>query len=171
MTPVRMARYDFVSALVLIVFGLVVLVESLRMDRLENLNVNPYTVPGLVPGILGGLLMLCGLLLLVRSILRGGWRLGLSQSAIVDFLKDEAVKRTSLTLLLTFGFALGLFGTLPFGIAAALFIFSFILILRDRELADKQAKVRYFVFALCVAVAAGYGIEIIFTHFFFVKLN
>lgn len=47
------ARNDLRDAIGWIVFGLVVLVGSVTMDRLERQHINPYTVPGLLPGILG----------------------------------------------------------------------------------------------------------------------
>ena len=77
MNPKPMDKLDFVSSLVLTAFGIGVIVESLRLPRLDHLNVNPYTVPGIVPGLLGVLLTACGLAILIRSVLRGGWRLGL----------------------------------------------------------------------------------------------
>ena len=67
-----MTRRDFFTSLVLIVFGLTVVAESLRMPRFETLGINPYTVPGLVPGVLGGVIVLLGMVMLVRSSLVGG---------------------------------------------------------------------------------------------------
>lgn len=166
----RLDKADFVSAIVLIGFALAIVVESLRMDRLEGLNINPYTVPGLVPGMLGGLLLLCGVALLVRSIRRGGWRLDLRIRALPGLWQSEMARRIGLTLVLTFGFALGLFGWLPFGLGAAIFVFAFILLLGPRlRLADpgwpKQIAV-----AAVIAICAGYGIAAIFTQIFVVKL-
>jgi len=45
------------------VFGLVVLVASWRIDRLENLGINPWSVPGLLPGVIGALIFLLALAL------------------------------------------------------------------------------------------------------------
>ena len=53
-------------------FGFAVLVLSLRMDRLEAQNINPYTIPGLLPGLLGIVMLGLGILLGVRSWRRGG---------------------------------------------------------------------------------------------------
>ena len=46
-------RADLASALVWTVFGGAVFVAAWRMDRLENLHINRYEIPGLVPGLLG----------------------------------------------------------------------------------------------------------------------
>src|SRR5258708_22172501 len=64
-------RSDFVAALIWIAFGTAVAIGSWRMDRLENQDVNPYTVPGLLPGLLGLAIGFFGTLLLARA-----WRQG-----------------------------------------------------------------------------------------------
>jgi hypothetical protein len=93
-----------------------VVLESLRMPRLENLNINPYTVPGLVPGILGVVLLILGTVLLIRSILRGGWRIS-AGSASFGLLRHKGLQRLLLALLLTLGYAAILVGRLPFWLA------------------------------------------------------
>ena len=54
------------------VFGIAVLALSWRMDRLEAQHINPYTVPGLLPGLLGIVTILLGGLMALRSWRRGG---------------------------------------------------------------------------------------------------
>ena len=44
-------------------FGLIVLVASWRIDRLESLHINPWSIPGLLPGIVGVLIMLLAIAL------------------------------------------------------------------------------------------------------------
>ena len=54
---------------------------SFAMDRLEAQHINPYTVPGLLPGLLGIVMILLGGLLALRS-----WRRGaLHQSAAAGY--------------------------------------------------------------------------------------
>src|SRR6478672_4752889 len=67
----RPARADLHDALGWIALGAAILVGSLTMDRLENQNINPYTVPGLLPGLLGAAMLLLGGVLAVRSWRRG----------------------------------------------------------------------------------------------------
>src|SRR4051794_37215211 len=55
-----------------IAFGIAVLIGSITMDRLRNQDINPYTVPGLLPGLLGVLAIVLGVLMLWRSWRRGG---------------------------------------------------------------------------------------------------
>lgn len=170
MTPARMDRFDFLSAIVLIVFASGVLIESLRMDRLGQLDINSYTVPGLVPGLLGGLLLACGIALLIRSTARGGWRLGMEPGTAAAFFADGATRRVGLTLVLTFGFALGLFGRLPFGLAAAIFIFAFIWLLGERTFSNRSDKLKHIAYTATIALVSGYAIALVFTQIFFVKL-
>jgi hypothetical protein len=47
--------------------GILVTVAAWRMDRLEALSINPYSVPGLVPGIAGLLMALFGLIVASRA--------------------------------------------------------------------------------------------------------
>lgn len=169
-SPSTMDRYDFISAIVLIAFAGAVLFESLRMDRLGQLNINPYTVPGLVPGLLGAILLACGFALLIRSAARGGWRTGIGPATAGAALASPTVRRVGLVLLLCYGFAIFLFGWLPFGLAAAAFIFAFIMLLGPSEYPSTGARMRAVLIALAIALIAGYGIDLVFRQIFFVKL-
>lgn len=174
MKPARMDRLDLISAVVLILFAGGALFESLRMDRLEELNVDPYTAPGLVPGLVSCLLLLCGIVLLVRSLRRTGWRLGLSGAAVARFVRYPEVRRVALTLLLTFVFALGLFGRLAFPYAASIFVFAFIVLMSPAGSTELSlsllARVKTCAIALGIALVAGFSIDFIFTQVFIVKL-
>src|SRR3978361_2376111 len=64
-------REDVVGGLVWMLFGIVVICASGRMDRLEAQDSNPYTIPGLVPGLLGLGMMFFAALMFAR-----GWRHG-----------------------------------------------------------------------------------------------
>ncbi|WP_423455157.1 hypothetical protein [Ottowia sp. VDI28] len=67
----RPPRADLRDAIGWIALGLAVLVGSITMDRLEHQNINPYTVPGLLPGLLGIAMVILGSVLGVRSWRRG----------------------------------------------------------------------------------------------------
>src|ERR1700710_425273 len=72
-------RSDFLSALGWMGLGIAILIGSIRMDRLENQDINPYTIPGLLPGLLGIAMTILGTLLAARS-----WRPHLFASAAND---------------------------------------------------------------------------------------
>ena len=61
------ARADLYGGLFWIALGSAIAVGSWRMDRLEHMGVSFYTAPGLVPGILGLLMILCGAVLADRK--------------------------------------------------------------------------------------------------------
>src|SRR5882672_6956320 len=69
-------RSDFLSALGWMGLGIAVLIGSVMMDRLEKQGINPYTIPGLLPGLLGVAMTILGALLAARS-----WRSHLLTSA------------------------------------------------------------------------------------------
>ncbi len=47
--------------------GLVILVASWRMDRLTDRGINPWSAPGLTPGVVGALMVLLALVLAVKA--------------------------------------------------------------------------------------------------------
>lgn len=169
MKPTRMDRLDFISAIVLTAFGTGVLIESLRLPRLDHLNVNPYTVPGLVPGLLGAILTACGLAMLVRSIIRGGWRLNLTSGSVSEFLRATPVRRIAVVLALTLVYALGLFGWLPFWLATMVFVFAFVVITEAMAVGG-MPKLTNIAIAAALAVVVGFGVEFVFEQLFYVRL-
>ena len=60
-------RTDFLSAIGWMTLGIAILIGSVMMDRLENQDINPYTIPGLLPGLLGIAMTILGTLLAIRS--------------------------------------------------------------------------------------------------------
>ncbi|MHA6689419.1 tripartite tricarboxylate transporter TctB family protein [Devosia sp. A449] len=161
------ARADLVAAIVLVALGLAVFYMSWTMPRLEARRINPATIPGLVPMILGAVLTLLGGLLAWRSWrieAPDGWR-GLAQ-----LLVSWQAFRVGAVLGLALVFTLVLVGWLPFWLAAMLFIFTFI-ILFETVLADQPIPLlRSALWALGVAVVAGGGIAYAFTRIFLIRL-
>lgn len=159
-------RADFWSALFFIVLGAAIGVGSWRMDRLETQHINPYTAPGLVPGILGVLIVLFGALILVRALQEGAPR---AESANAPLFPD--LKRTLVVLTLCLAFALGLVGRgLPFWLAAALFLFVAISYLQYPERRARGTLGRGVLFALALSIAASIAVSLIFQQVFLVRL-
>ena len=191
-----MSIRDDLTALVLIAFGGFVVWEAARMPRFEHLAVNPYTVPGLVPGFLGGAILLFGLVMLTRS-------------AVVKRLEDpaddqpadesppdesppdetaiaegaelltvdspparpgESLRRLLITLGLTLGYAAGLVGRLPFWLATFMFVFAFIVIFDWRKAVAAQRTVRLFLTAGVQALVVAAAVTLVFERLFLVRL-
>jgi hypothetical protein len=52
-SPGRMVKADFVTGLAFVALGIATVVESLRMPAFAEIEAEPYTAPGVVPGLLG----------------------------------------------------------------------------------------------------------------------
>ena len=101
--------------------GGVIVYASWTMDRLERHGAALYTAPGLVPGLLGLVLLVLGVLLAVRALRRGPPSGGAS-----DLQLGEGWGGTALVLVLCLGYAIGLVGRLPFWLATFVFVTAFI---------------------------------------------
>ncbi len=151
------------------VFGVAVLAGSITMDRLERQDINPYTVPGLLPGLLGIVLILLGVLLALRSWQRGGSTLGGARLHI-----DAAVVRRLalvIALLLVYSVVLVGHGT-PFWLASALYVSISIVTLQkpQRSALGRTLTWRDVAFALAVGLGSGWGITFVFQDLFLVRL-
>jgi putative tricarboxylic transport membrane protein len=158
-------RVDLFSGFGWIALGSAIVYGSWTMDRLENLNINPYTAPGLVPGVLGAVIALCGGLMAVRAARAGGFRSdGAAREPIFTW-------RVALSMALCLGFGLGLVGRgPPFWAAAALFLFLHVFLF---EFGDRRAGHRLgrgVLVALGVSAGASFVITMIFQEFFLVRL-
>lgn len=164
-----MVKFDFYTSLVLIAFGALVVVESLRMPRYAHLGVNPYTVPGLVPGLLGAVLVFFGLLLLIRSSREGGWRPD-GKGGVWTALKSESARRALVTLALTLSYGTLLVGWLPFWLATFVFVFVFIALFDWRKAVPLEQKVVRVGIALLQAGLVAAIVTAVFERLFLVRL-
>jgi hypothetical protein len=161
------ARADLRAAGGWIVLGAAILLGSITMDRLEQQHINPYTIPGLVPGLLGIAMLILGTVLGVRSWRRGG--IGAPRPPT-----DPAVARR-LTIVIAFvvAFSVGLVGHgLPFWAAAAIFVVASILVLQAPQpaAAGRALTWRDAAFALAVGIGSGIIITFVFQELFLVRL-
>ena len=161
-------RSDFLSALGWMALGIAILIGSVTMDRLENQDINPYTIPGLLPGLLGIAMTILGALLAIRS-----WRphlLAAGNRAPVD---RAELKRLLLVLGLCLAFGVGLVGHgLPFWLAAAIFVTVAILALQyqQRKSAGESLNLRRLVTTAAIGLGAGAVITLVFQEIFLVRL-
>ena len=161
------ARADLITALVLVGLGLVIVYFSWTMDRLEVRRINPATIPGLVPLLLGGALTVLGAMLAVRSarLVAPG-----SGTALARVFVSWPVVRIGTVLALALFYTLVLVGRMPFWLASGLFIFAFI-VLFETILADRpKPLLPTLLWALGIAIAGGGGIFWVFARIFLVRL-
>ena len=146
-----------------IVFGAAVLAGAWRMDRLESLHINPWSAPGLMPGMLGALMILFGAALGLRA---------LRQRTEQDEADAASAPRVILAIVLCFGYAAGLLGHgLPFWLTSAAFIFVAILAFRwlDRD-AETPSLARLAASSAAIALGAAFAIGLLFEQVFLVRL-
>jgi len=165
-----MVKADFVTGLVLIALGIATLVESLRMPRFEHLNINPYTVPGLVPGGLGAIILILGAALFLRTARAGGWRLLERAPDAAAWWADPGARQLILSAALCLGYAGGLVGRLPFWLATFLFVAAFVVLFEWPLAADRADRLRRVLFALVFAALVSAAVTWVFQHIFLVRL-
>ena len=146
--------------------GLVIAAESWRMPRLEEQGINPYTAPGLVPGLLGVILAALGVALFFRRpVLASGPDLEGDAGGVAE------PWRVGLAFLLCLGFGVGALGHgPPFWLASGLFLFLAITLFEWPE--HRQAgTLRYGVTrAVLIAVGAAAAVTFVFQEIFLVRL-
>jgi hypothetical protein len=163
-------RGDCFSALGWMGLGIAILIGSVMMDRLERQDINPYTIPGLLPGLLGIAMTILGALLAARS-----WRPRLLAAAVLGDVSSHRAgrKRLLLVLGLCLGFGVVLVGHgLPFWLAAAIFVTAAILSLQaqQRQSAGQKLSLRVIVTTAAIGLGAGFAITIVFQELFLVRL-
>lgn len=161
-----MVRADFFAGLVFVVLGLAALVESLRMPRFEERAINPYTVPGLVPGALGVVILLLGAVLVVRSARAGAWDAG----GDGRWFRDPGVRRLLLAVTLCLAYAAGLVGRLPFWLATFLFVAGFVALFEWPLATDRRDRVRRLVIAVIFGGMVSAAVTFVFRDLFLVRL-
>ncbi|MEJ2056241.1 MAG: tripartite tricarboxylate transporter TctB family protein [Desulfofustis sp.] len=165
-----MVKKDFITSIVLIAFSLSVVVMSYTMPRLEHRNIDPFSAPGVVPGMIGMILLGLSLILFFRSIRRGGYLLfGATDGVDISAQKGGKI-RVLLTLALSLIYAVGLLGRINYGLATFIYIAACILIFEYRSDIGLMVQKKMIAVALFEAVIAALSISLIFRKLFLVDL-
>jgi putative tricarboxylic transport membrane protein len=166
----NMPRADFLTSIGLMAFGVAVLVLSLQMPRFEEQGVNRFSVPGIVPGFLGAIIGILGLVLFIRSITQHGYKLSLDGAALNRFFKAEMTKRFAVTILVSVAYGWGLIGRINYEISTFIYIFAFVVIfdVKWKQGLKTQWKKILIAFILAVLVAGIVGTT--FRRLFLVNL-
>jgi hypothetical protein len=160
------ARADAVSGAIWLAIGAAIVAGSWNMERLEKQGVQWFAAPGLVPGILGLCILGAALIIVGRSVVRVA-----RGEADARTAGPGALGRTALTLALCFAFAAGLVGHgLPFGVAAAVYLWLHIFLLQLPERRAKGETARGALVAAAVAVGVATAVTLVFQELFLVRL-
>jgi hypothetical protein len=143
-------RGDLVQGAVWALGGGAIVHASWTMDRLERHGAALYTAPGLVPGLLGLVLLALGVVLALRALRRGG-----------DARSAPAFRwgNTPLVLALCLGYAVGLVGRAPFWLATFVFVTAFIVIF---EYPSRRGMALAPVYGAATSLAVTYLFETVF---------
>ena len=166
MTRARPLITDLLGGLVVTAIGVAGFVESWRMPRFAERHADPFTVPGLTPGLLCAVLTVLGVALILRAMAGRG---GAVAIPILEWPAGSA-QRMIFTIASVFLYGFVLFGNVPFLIATGAFIFIFTI---GAELLNADRKLGLLplsVGALVLAVIAAFAIRFIFVSVFLVRL-
>lgn len=155
----KTARSDLWGGAGWVVFGLAIVVGSVRMDRFESMGAQLYTMPGFVPGMIGGLVALLGLVLMAR-----GWARRAHEAAEPG--EPLLNRRILITLSLTLVYAGLLIGRAPFWLATALFVAAFVGVFAPADL----HRARRAIVALLAGVLTSAVVTLVFQYVFLVRL-
>lgn len=158
------ARADLVSGLAWMTFGAAIIAGALAMERFEAQGATLYSMPGLVPGLLGGMLALLGALLCARAV-RGG---ALARPAARLWPGWNARLLAALAAMLLY--ALGLVGRMPFWLATFVFVAGFVALFQWRERGGRGERARGVLVALVCGAATSGLVSVVFEQVFLVRL-
>lgn len=165
-----MARADLIAGLAFTALGVAVVVESLRMPRFAELNVEPYTAPGLVPGVLGLVILILGAVLCLRAAREGGWRLSARDAGRRTEPSDPGVSRLLLSIALCLIYAAVLVGSVPFWLATFVFITAFVILFEWPLATSRADRLWRIAFAPLLAAVNAAAVTLLFQHVFLVRL-
>jgi hypothetical protein len=170
---------DYLSAAFWAVLGAGITVASWRLDRLESLAINPWSVPGLTPGVVGVLMILLALALGLQTRHRPPDAAGPPGPAAGPQGAPEAgaekpagdVRRTLAAGTLCVLFAGLLLGRgLPFALLASTFVFLFTTAFSWPQWRAQGSLLRKLPLTLVISLLACFAIAWLFESVFLVRL-
>jgi len=159
----KTARSDLIGGAGWVVFGLAIVIGSVRMERFEQMGAELYTMPGFVPGMIGGLVALLGIVLMLRGWARRGSETAVAGEEPVEPLLN---RRIVITMLLTLVYAGLLIGRAPFWLVTALFVAAFVAIFMP----EGSSPVRRATVAVVAGVLTSAVVTLLFQQVFLVRL-
>ena len=116
----KMAKADFICAIIIIVFSLFVIYNCIIMPKYEEWGL--YATPGMPPFIFSSILLIMGMILLRRSISKQGYKIRIKREHLLRLYHSIAVKRFTIALSLVIFYSF-LLGKVHFVIISAIYIF------------------------------------------------
>lgn len=161
-------RIDLWIAVAFFALGAAIIAISAQMPTYREQQGEIYNWPGLVPMLHGAVVTLLSLWLAVRSIGRGALKPG--AAGLPPKREGYSNARLAVAAGLCLVFAGGLIGRVPFWLAAALFVASFITLFEWRRGAELGVNLRRLAMAVAIGVGTGIGVVLVFERLFLVRL-
>ncbi len=159
----KTARSDIVGGAGWIVFGALVLFESLRMDRFTQMGATLYTMPGFMPGLIGCVLMLLGAVLILRGL---GKRKAETAATGEEAPTPLINQRTAYTLALCLIYACLLIGRVHFIGATTVFVAAFVWLFTPEDVSPRKRIIAAVIAGLATAIT----VDLVFEDIFLVRL-
>lgn len=166
----NMPKADFVTAIILISFGVWIVVHAIYMPRFKEFGANPFSVPGIVPGILGTIITVLSLIVFIRSIREKGYRLGINAKVIKNLLQNPSFKRMMVTCLVCVTYGFGMVGTIDYYLATFLYVFIFLILFQLDRSRPIIVQHRLILAALTQSVLVAGAVGAVFRYLFLVDL-
>jgi hypothetical protein len=163
-------RSDFEAGLAWMALGAAVLIGSITMDRLEQQHINPYTIPGLLPGLLGIGMLLLGGILALRSWRRGAFT---QVASPVKPLQRESRKRAATVIALCTIYSVGLVGQgLAFWLASTIFVTGTIVVMQRMSSDEQERRLtpKLWAKAIVIGLTSAVITQLVFQELFLVRL-
>ena len=170
MKPENMPKADFVVSILLMGFSVWVVLHSLQMPRFKELNADPMSVPGIVPGILGTVIFILSLVVFIRSLARRGYQLGLNRQTLKNFFRETSSQRMLLTIFICIVYGIFMVGSMNYYPATFIFVLVFIILFQFRGAQDAGARGKMLMFAVLQALLAAGIVGAVFRYLFLVDL-
>ncbi|MEM0906665.1 MAG: tripartite tricarboxylate transporter TctB family protein [Pseudomonadota bacterium] len=169
------AKADRWTSLVLFGLGAAMLVGGFTMDRLEIRQIHPASIPGLVPMILGGAMMLCAGLLFWSA--RRGAGSDAANLVSADYHPqasappaDGSIKNLGFAAGYSVIYALGLVGEVPFWLATAIYIAVFYIHFSWKTGASATQRVLHMAGGVGFGLLGAVAVSTLFAEGFLVRL-
>jgi putative tricarboxylic transport membrane protein len=170
MKPENMPKADFVVSILLMLFSLWVVAHSLKMPRFEELGANPFSVPGIVPGVLGTIIFILSLAVFIRSLRQKGYRLGLTGETLHGFFQETSIQRMLLTTAICLFYGMVMVGRMNYYLATFAFVLGFLLLFQYRSVENAAACLRLLITSLVQAGLTAAIVGAVFRYLFLVDL-
>jgi putative tricarboxylic transport membrane protein len=166
----NMPKADCVTAIILIGFGVWIVVHAIHMPRFQEFGANPFSVPGIVPGILGSIITVLSLLVFIRSIRKRGYRLGITGAVVKNTIQKPSFIRMMATCLICVIYGLGMVGYINYYLATFLYVLMFLVLFQLDRLKPIFVQHKMLIGALTQSILVAAAVGAVFRYLFLVDL-